>query len=175
MEELILIRPTPEYAGEISAYRQEFLDAGDTMDGCGFLRKFADPLEYIQVSIDREYPERLPDGMVPAIQLHFIRKNDGVLLGMLQIRQTVNEAIRKYSGNIGYSVRPSQRRRGYAKEMLKMALPLCREIGMDRVMICCTVDNIGSERTILANGGIYESTVHEPNADIDLKRYWIKL
>ena len=64
---------------------------------------------------------------------------------------------------------------GGPKEMLKMSLPFCRKIGLDRVLITCDYDNIGSEKTILANGGVYESTVHEPNENVDLKRLWITL
>lgn len=175
MEEFALIRPNIEYAAQIAEYRQAFIDAGDYMDGCGLLRKYELPEEYIQVCLAREYQEKIPDSMMPALQLHFIRKCDDALVGMLQIRQSVNDYIKKYSGNIGYSVKPGERRKGYAKKMLQMALPFCREMGMERVLICCAVDNIGSEKTILANGGIYESTVHEVNADIDLKRFWITL
>jgi predicted acetyltransferase len=84
-------------------------------------------------------------------------------------------AFEKYAGHIGYSVRPSARRKRYAKEMLKAALPFCREIGLAKVLISCIDGNVGSEKTILANGGVYESTVHEPNEDRDLKRFWIEL
>ena len=59
--------------------------------------------------------------------------------------------------------------------MLKTALPFCREIGIDKVLIACIDGNIGSEKTILANGGVYESTVYEPNGDRYLKRFWITL
>jgi predicted acetyltransferase len=87
----------------------------------------------------------------------------------------LNDFLEKYGGHIGYSVRPSERHRGYAKEMLKMALPFCRQIGIDKILITCIDGNIGSEKTILANGGVYETTVHEPNENVDLKRYWIAL
>ena len=104
-----------------------------------------------------------------------IRKADDRVLGFLQVRHEFNEYLSTFGGHIGYSVRPSERRRGYAKEMLRMALPYCREIGLDKVLITCMDGNIGSEKTILANGGVYESTVYEPNDRVDLKRFWITL
>ncbi len=175
MEELILIRPSVEYASQIAEYRQEFLDAGDSMDGTGALRRTEDPYEFIRTSIEREDPKNVPADRVPATQFLFIRKSDDRLLGMLQVRHCFNDYLEKYAGHIGYSVRPSERRRGYAKKMLKTALPFCREIGLDKVLITCIDGNVGSEKTILFNGGIYELTVHEPNENVDLKRFWIKL
>ncbi len=175
MEEFILIRPTNDYASQIVEYRQEFLDAGDSMDGTGPLRRFEDPEEYIKICADYEDPQTVPSHLVPATQFFFIRKSDNRLVGMLQVRHRFNDFLEKYAGHIGYSVRPSERRKGYAKEMLRMALPFCHEIGLDKVLITCLDGNIGSEKTILANGGIYESTVHEPDNDRDLKRFWIEL
>ena len=175
MEELLLIRPTNEYANQIAEYRQEFIDAGDSMDGCGSLRSIEDPHEYIQKSINYESLETLPKDKVLATQFMLVRKNDNKIVGMIQVRHYFNDYLEKYAGHIGYSVRPSERRKGYAKEMLKKALPFCREIGIKKVLITCFEDNIGSEKTIIANGGVYESTVHEPHVDKNLKRFWIKV
>ena len=175
MEELDLIRPTSEYASQIAEYRQEFLDAGDSMDGCGPLRRLEDPVEYLKTSKEYEDPATVPPHLVPATQFFLVRKSDNKLLGMLQVRHRFNDYLEKYAGHIGYSVRPSERRKGYAKEILRMALPYCREIGLEKVLITCIDGNIGSEKTILANGGVYESTVHEPNDNVDLKRFWITL
>ena len=171
----VLIRVTADYAEQIKEYRQEFLDAGDSMDGTGALRRTPDPYEFIRMSIEREDPKNVPENLVPATQFLFIRKDDNRLLGMLQVRHCFNDYLEKYAGHIGYSIRPSERRRGYAKEMLKAALPFCREIGLKKVLITCIDGNIGSEKTILANGGVYESTVREPNDNEDLKRFWITL
>ena len=175
MKDFILIRPTIEYASQIIEYRQEFLDAGDSMAGTGPLRRFENPEEYIKICAEYEDPTTVPSHLVPATQFFFIRKSDNKLVGMIQIRHRFNDYLEKYAGHIGYSVRPSERRKGYAKEMLRMTLPFCREIGIDKVMITCIDGNIGSEKTILANGGVYEYTIHEPNENKDLKRFWITL
>lgn len=175
MKELILIRPSAEYGVQIMEYRQEFLDSGDSMDGCGPLRRFDNSLEYLKACKDYENPETVPENLVQATQFICVRKSDNKLVGMIQVRHYFNEYLEKYAGHIGYSIRPTERRRGYAKEMLKMALPFCKEIGLKKVLISCIDGNIGSEKAILANGGVYESTVHEPNENKNLKRFWIVL
>jgi len=172
---MILIRPTMEYANQIMEYRQEFLVAGDSMDGCGPLRRYDDPKEYLEMCRMMENPETVPEDKVLATQFLYVRKKDNKVVGMIQIRHYFNEYLEKYAGHIGYSVRPSERRKGYAKEMLKNVLPFCREIGLEKVLVVCIDGNIGSEKTILANGGVYESTVLEPNENRNLKRFWINL
>ena len=175
MNEFILTRPTSEYASQIAEYRQEFLDAGDSMDGTGPLRRIEDPEEYIKTCAEYEDPQTVPPHLVPATQFIFIRQSDNKLVGMLQVRHCFNDYLERYAGHIGYSVRPSERRRGYAKKMLKAVLPFCKGIGLNKVLVTCIDGNIASEKTILSNGGEYESTVFEPNDNVSLKRYWINL
>lgn len=175
MEEFVLLRPTSAYADQIAEYRREFLEEGGSMDGTGPLRRMENPEEYVKVCRDYEDPEKVPSHLVPATQFLFVRKRDNRLVGMIQIRHRFNDYLEKYAGHIGYSVRKSERRKGYAKQMLKAALPFCREIGIKNVLITCIETNVGSEKTILANGGVYESTVREPNEKINLKRFWIRL
>ena len=175
MEELLLRRPTAFYAEQILECKKEYLAADSSMDGCGPLRHTDDPIEYIEKCALEEDPKTCPAPLVPATQFMLVRKADDRVLGFLQVRHEFNEYLSTFGGHIGYSVRPSERRRGYAKEMLRLALPCCREIGLDQVLITCMDGNIGSEKTILANGGVYESTVYEPNDRVDLKRFWITL
>ncbi|MBO7196288.1 MAG: GNAT family N-acetyltransferase [Clostridia bacterium] len=175
MNDFLLIKPTGEYAYEIADYRSEFLKAGDSMDGCGSLRFIHDPMDFIKKCIDYESPETLPAGRVIATQFMFVRRSDNRVVGMIQVRHYFNDYLEKYAGHIGYSIRPGERGRGYAKQMLASVLPFCREIGIERLLITCNEDNVKSEKTIIANGGVYESTVYEPNEKINLKRFWIAL
>lgn len=175
MNELILVKPTMEYADEVMAYRQEFLDCGSSMDGCGALRRCDSAEAFVEESETDLHPETLRSGRVLATQLLCVRISDRKVVGMIQIRHYFNDFLEKYGGHIGYSVRPSERRKGYAKAQLKLALPICRGLGLSKVLITCDDDNIGSEKTIVANGGVYESTVYCAPEDVSLKRYWIDL
>ena len=170
-----LIEPISEYSQQIQAYRKEFLDCGDSMDGTDGLRRMEDPEQWIEHSRLVKNPESGPEGLVPATQYIYVREEDDKIVGMIQIRHCFNAYLEKYGGHIGYSVAPSERRKGYASQMLKLALPKCRELGIDKVLITCIEDNIGSRKTILANGGVYESTVYESDEKVNLERYWIDL
>lgn len=173
--ELFLIEPSEEYAEQIAQYKQAFLDADSSMDGCGPLRRCENPKEYILECKKYTVPETLPDKWVLATQFFCIRKSDNRLVGMIQVRHYFNDYLSKYGGHIGYSVKPDERQKGYATSMLKAVLPYCKELGLDKILITCIDGNIGSEKTILNNGGVYESTVCEPYRNLNLKRFWITL
>ena len=170
---LTLVRPSEEHLEEIRAYREEFLVNESTMDGAGPLRRYENPADWLEAVRRYEDPATVPEGKVLATE--FLCLRDGRILGMIQVRHRLNEYLEKYAGHIGYSVRPSERRKGVAKRMLVLVLPYCRKLGLQRVMIACQPWNEGSRKTILANGGVYEKTVHEPDRNVDLERYWIEL
>ena len=121
---MILIEPSAEYGPQIRAYRQEFLDSGDSMDGTGGLGEFEDPEEWIAFLARHRDPRTVPEGRVPATQYMLVREGDGKIVGMLDIRHHLNGFLEKYGGHIGYSVAPGERRKGYAAQMLGMAQTL---------------------------------------------------
>ena len=170
-----LIEPTRAYAREMEAYRQSFLEFGGSMDGCGSLRQFENIEDWFLQVEAMKRPETTPPELVPCSQFIYVREEDQRVVGVIQIRHRFNEYLERFAGHIGYSVRPDERRKGYATAMLRDTLPYCKELGIRDVLISCLVGNEGSRRTILNNGGVYESTVHEPELDRDLERYWIHL
>lgn len=173
MEKLKLILPTAAYAEQIAKYRQAFLSAGDSMDGTGSLLHMQNTADWLKQCEDLQHEETVPDGWVPATQYICVRESDNQLVGMIQIRHRFNEFLEKYTGHIGYSVLPSERMKGYAKWMLGAVLPHCHALGLEKILVCCADNNPSSRNVILANGGVYESTVYLAEDDEHLQRYWI--
>ena len=173
MEKLTLISPNLSFSDEIRAYRQEFLDLGSPLNGCGPLADMEDPAQWVVHTQRFELGEDIPEGMGPSTQFIYVRESDQKILGTIQIRHTFTPFLETYGGHIGYSIRPSERQKGYATKMLHDCLPYCRSLGLDRVLVCCMDTNTASRKTILANGGIYDGTVYEPEGQVNFERYWI--
>jgi predicted acetyltransferase len=100
---------------------------------------------------------------------------DGQIVGRASIRHELNEFLAREGGHIGYAVAAEHRHRGYATEILRQSLVLVRSIGVDRVLITCEDDNIGSATVIERCGGVFESlteNTENPNGE-PKRRYWI--
>lgn len=170
-----LIKPDENYKNQILEYRQEFINASSSMDGCGSLSRMEDPSEWLNQVKSLANVETVPSNFVQSTQFIYVREVDNKLVGMIQVRHYFNDFLEKYGGHIGYSVRPSERKKGYAGLMLKECLQYCKSIGLNRVLLTCKESNEGSRKTILKNGGIYEKTVFCERDSVNLERYWIEL
>lgn len=120
----------------------------------------------------RTDPDRpIPTGWVPCT--FYWMEHDGEYVGSVMIRHELNDFLRHEGGHIGYSVRPSARRRGHATEALRQSLAVCRGLGIERALVTCDDDNVGSATVIETNGGVLENRVRSEREDKLVRRYWI--
>ena len=173
MEKIKLVQPELTDAQEIWAYRGEMLAAGMSIDGGAALEKATSPEDWIKKVRLCEKEENCP-GKVPSHVYLAKRESDGKMVGIIDLRHHIDHPVLSvWGGHIGYSVRVSEQKRGYGTEMLRLLLPIAAERGLKRVLITCTDGNIGSEKIIRHNGGVYEKSVTVEGETI--KRFWITL
>ena len=176
MDTIQLIKPTLAYADDILAFRSEVEAANDadSFAGCSFLRNCATAEEWLKVLEEREHPETIPKGSVPSNAYLAIRMSDNRIVGMIDLRHHIDHPILGlWGGHMGYTVRPCERGKGYAAEMLRLNLENCRLRGMDKILLTCSLDNPASEKTILACGGVFEKEISVDGETV--RRYWITL
>ncbi len=174
MDILELVRPTMDYREQVMAFRAEMLEYGSEFEGCMGLKNTGSYEEWLDFR-GREKAR----GWLPSHTWLTVRQSDGRVVGIVNYRPSpLSEFVLRYGGHIGYSIRPSERRKGYAREQLRLTLEKCRAEGEERVLLTCDPANTASERTILANGGVLENEVpDEPGlgGSGTIRRYYITL
>lgn len=172
-QKLHLRQPEASDREQVMAYREEFLAIDSRMDGTCALNEYDDFDAWLANVRAYSAPETTPAGKVPATQYLALDENEH-LVGMVNLRHCLNDYLLEFGGHIGYSVRPADRKNGYAIQMLKLALDEAKALGLDRVRIACDRYNIASAKTIQANGGVLDGERYDPQDGTLTQRYWIE-
>lgn len=167
---LRLVKASEQYRNQITDMLDEWNTAGETIIPYAIRRidyhNFAFYCNNLEV-------KDAHDGLVPDSTFFCLDEERNLIVGAVNIRHYLNEALQLNGGHIGDGVRPSERRKGIATKMIALALDECRKLGIEKVLMVCDKDNIGSAKSIQKNGGILENEI-ETNGIIE-QRYWIEL
>ena len=176
METLKLVRPTEADEARVLDYQTELLRSGEPLHGSGGLEAGMAYRRWLD--FDGRARAQYGPGAARTEVFLAIRQLDGRLVGMIEFRHPLTDFARRFGGSVGYGVRPSERRKGYAAEMLRLLLPICRSLGESRVLIACDPDNEASWRTIVRCGGVLEAEIPDTvglSRSGRIRRYWIAL
>ncbi len=176
MEKFTLVKPTIKEKSLALDYISEFKD--EYANGSGGLDKYIKGgktyeqwLEKLEESENRQVTEE----SVPSVTFFLMNESQTYIYGTINIRLALNKKLRKSNGNIGYSIRPTQRRKGYNKINLYLGLKVCDKYNLKEVMLDCDVVNEASKRTIIALGGKKEKQMYNDDFKCEVEVFWINV
>lgn len=179
MEKFCLEEPSLKRKEEIIEYVNEFKKYNSDLNGIGALDKilykvsFEEALEICLNTRNKEYAKKV--GRSQSKTFLLIRKNDNKIVGSINVRWNLSPSMLEFGGHIGYGIRPTERRKGYNKINLYLGLIEAKKLGLDKVMLDCDVENIGSKKTMEALGGKLERTEIDPYDNILTSVYWFNV
>ena len=168
--QLKLVKLTPEYRSHLTEMMDEWSTTGEEIIPYAIrkneYRDFDYYLEHLEV-------RDATGSLVPDSTFFGLDEERNVFVGAVNIRHYLNERLLLNGGHIGDGIRPSERRKGYATKMIGLALEECKKLGIDKVLMVCDKNNIGSAKSIMNNGGVLENEVVVNG--VTEQRYWITL
>lgn len=180
MEKFYLELPSLERKDDAIEYINEFYKYNSQIHGTGSLdRRLKKGISYEEwmndslMMADKDYA--YSKGLVPSTTFYLIRENDNKIVGMIDLRYELNDYLRNFGGNIGYSIRPTERKKGYNKINLFLCLLKAQEYGLENVLITCADYNQGSKNTIKSFGGLFEKNNFDESDNETMELYWINV
>ena len=179
METFYLETPSLERKNEIIDYINEFVEHKSDINGTGSLDKILDGYTFEQAlesCLNMQYEEYAKKfGRCQGKTFLLIRKNDNKIIGTINVRWNLTEKVKQFGGNIGYGIRPTERRKGYNKINLYLGLLEAEKLGLEKVTLACESTNIASIKTIESLGGILNSSEIDPSDGILTNIYIINV
>ena len=170
--EIRLVIPTKEMKDDALAFKQEFLDHGETtINGSELLDQMDSYEDWLASVTANTDPETVnPDWVVT--DTFFAEDETGKIVGIIDFRHELNGFLKDF-GNSGYSVRPTERRKGYATKMLGMLRGVAKDAGLPSLQLSVERTNEPSVKTIVKNGGVYERSFEHEGEPADIYRIFM--
>ena len=166
--DIVLVRPTLALKEKALDYRKEHFQHGEEIIyGSELFDKTESYEEWLSSVTLNTNPKTVNENWVVTDTFFALRKSDDKIIGVIDLRHTLNEFL-KDLGNCGYSVCPSERRKGYATEMLQLLLPIAKNDGMKELYLSVERDNEASIKTIVKNGGKHERSFEFEGEQADI-------
>jgi len=173
MKKLALVIPNKSFYHSYLSLVTEFIDNQEKL--VPFPLSYAnDDIEVLFNRFDNDSRGINIEGFVPNTT-YWLIEDDFEVVAVSNLRHSLNEKLLIEGGHIGYGVRPSVRRRGFGKEILRLTLEQARKINLTKVLVTCNKENLGSTEIILANGGVYDSEEYVESYGGVVQRFWIVL
>ena len=179
MEKFHFEKPSMERKEEIIEFLDEFAIYGSDINGSGGLDRiykcytFEEALDRCLKMEDAEYAKK--GGKCQSRTFLLIREDDNKIVGTINVRWNLNKELLEFGGHIGYSIRPTERRKGYNKINLYLGMIEAKKVGLERVMLDCDANNIASDKTLKALGGTLERSEIDPSDGILTNVYWFNV
>ena len=151
-----LVKPKKEHEAIVGNFIKEHVENNEFEIHGGALVEKLDYDVWLKQLADNSDKSTVNKDWVVASTFLAIRKRDGKLIGMIDIRHELNDFLQSYGGHIGFGIRPSERGKGYASKITMGGLSFCKKIGLQKVMLACYKDNLASRKTIEKCGGVLE-------------------
>lgn len=165
-----LIFPSENNRIDVLDFYKEIIESNSECIG---LKYYNDYDLWLTEMRNRKLNINLPNGFVR--ENFYLCYDDTKLIGVYSFKFELTDYLLNFGGHIGYAIRPSERRKGYATQILKEGLLLAKNFGFDKVLCVCNEDNIASEKTIIKNGGVFDNILFDSEENINVKRFWITL
>ncbi|OTN77420.1 hypothetical protein A5886_002520 [Enterococcus sp. 8G7_MSG3316] len=156
---------------QVQVYRDAFIACNEVIHGGAGLAQAASVAQWLNDLTLFASETTVPAGYVQAKT--YVAIEDGLIVGLLNLRLSLNDFLRHYGGHIGYSVKPDHRQKGIGAAMLKAGLQQAKAEGLTNVLLMCNQENSASAKVIEANGGQFADQIIDPSDGALLRRYWI--
>jgi predicted acetyltransferase len=173
-DSIFLVEPNVLYKDQFAELVLAYKSSGE-VDYYDMYKEALDDFDkYVAKLLNHAKGIDIPEDWVTT-NTYWLTNAEAVIIGIIRVRPIENDFVRDYAGNIGYDISPLHRQKGFGRLILELGLEKAKKLGLNKLLVTCNYDNVGSAKIIENNGGIFEAEVFCESKNTFLRRYWIEL